>query len=101
VSDTQKTESTIKTRHRLPRRTPTRPGTFITKDAAGYLGVSERTLERWRVVGGGPVFLKLGRRYVLYTVDALDAFLFATARTSTGELVTAPTGRTARKMARG
>ncbi len=41
---------------------------------AGWLGVSERTLEKWRVRGGGPPFTKVGRR-VLYQPAAVQAWL--------------------------
>jgi hypothetical protein len=37
------------------------------RKAAEFLGVSERTLERWRVTGAGPPYLKRNRcvRYLL------------------------------------
>lgn len=44
--------------------------------AADYLQVSMRTLQSWRVKGGGPCFLKLGRA-VRYERKALDAWLAA------------------------
>jgi excisionase family DNA binding protein len=49
---------------RLPERTPI---LLNTKEAADALGLSERTLERWRVTGGGPRYVKVGRavRYLL------------------------------------
>lgn len=55
-----------------------------TKDAAEYLGVSERTLEAWRTNGGGPVFRKIGGccRYVL---EDLDEFADKGRRTSTSQ----------------
>ena len=45
---------------------------FITqKELAAGLRVSERTLERWRMEGSGPPFVKLGR--ILYSVrDVAD-----------------------------
>jgi len=45
-----------------------------TKQAADYYGVSTRLLEKWRVTGGGPTFIKIGRR-VLYRQSDLDDFL--------------------------
>jgi excisionase family DNA binding protein len=45
-----------------------------TSEAAGYIGLRKSTLEAWRVRGGGPVFLKLGKA-VRYRKDDLDAFL--------------------------
>ena len=44
--------------------------------AADYLQVSKRTLQAWRVKGGGPCFLKLGRA-VRYERKALDAYVAA------------------------
>lgn len=53
-------------------------------EAAERLGVSPRTLEDWRLRGGGPVYRKLGRRLVRYSPDDLDAFVGEGARTNTG-----------------
>jgi predicted DNA-binding transcriptional regulator AlpA len=41
--------------------------------AAEFLGVSVRTLQAWRVRGGGPLYVKLGRA-VRYQRRALIAF---------------------------
>jgi len=32
---------------------------FRTKQLADYWSISERTLERWRLIGKGPAFLKI------------------------------------------
>lgn len=50
--------------------------------AAEYLGLSERTLERWRVEGKGPAYRKLGKR-VLYGESDLSAFVEQAKRQST------------------
>jgi hypothetical protein len=42
-------------------------------EAARFLNLSPRTLEKLRVVGGGPQFRKLGRR-VMYTIEELEAW---------------------------
>ncbi len=42
-------------------------------EAARYLCLSPRTLEKLRVVGGGPQFRKFGRR-VLYARDELEVW---------------------------
>lgn len=42
-------------------------------EAAAYLRLSPRTLEKQRVLGGGPRFRKFGRR-VLYAIADLDAW---------------------------
>jgi predicted DNA-binding transcriptional regulator AlpA len=52
--------------------------------AADHVGLSVSTLNKLRVFGGGPVFLKLGRR-VAYDVADLDAWLASKRRTSTSD----------------
>ena len=50
------------------------PQRYLTNDeAAEYLRLSPRTLEKQRVLGGGPKFRKFGRR-VMYAVTDLDAW---------------------------
>jgi hypothetical protein len=44
-----------------------------TAQAAHYLGLSPRTLERMRVLGIGPDYRKHGRN-ILYHIDDLDAW---------------------------
>ncbi len=46
-----------------------------TPEAASYLGLSPSTLEKLRLEGGGPEFVRLGRRALGYDVAALDAWL--------------------------
>ena len=53
--------------------------------AAGYLNLSPRTLEKQRVIGGGPRFRKFGRR-VLYALVDLDAWADGRRCTSTSDL---------------
>ena len=53
-------------------------------DAATYIGLSASTLNKLRVFGGGPVFLKIGRR-VAYDVADLDAWLQSKRRRSTSD----------------
>ena len=50
-----------------------------TEGAASYTGLSASTLSKLRVFGGGPAFLKLGRR-VAYDVKDLDEWLGARRR---------------------
>ena len=50
--------------------------------AAAFLAVSPKTLRKWRCVGGGPVFIKVGRA-VRYRQSDLDDFVAERARTST------------------
>ncbi len=61
--------------------------TYITQtQLAELIDVSERSLERWRVEGTGPAFLKAGRK-VLYRPDDIDQWLAASRRMSTSAQV--------------
>jgi predicted DNA-binding transcriptional regulator AlpA len=55
-----------------------------TPAAADYVGYSESTLEKKRLTGGGPPFIRLGRAIVYDTRD-LDAWLAARRAHSTSE----------------
>ena len=57
---------------------------YNENEAAEFLRCSVRTLQYWRYVGGGPVFVKVGRR-VLYRQQDLDAFIVAGLRSSTSD----------------
>ena len=52
-------------------------------DLARRWNVSPRTLERWRWLGQGPAFLKLGGR-VAYRLEDVEAFEAAQMRTISG-----------------
>ncbi|WP_422040163.1 helix-turn-helix transcriptional regulator [Roseibium sp.] len=56
------------------------------KTVAERLDISERTLERWRVEGTGPAYLKAGRR-VLYRQSDVDTWLNASKRVSTSQVL--------------
>lgn len=43
------------------------------RDAASYLGLAPATLSKYRCLGGGPPFMKLGRA-VVYSRRDLDAW---------------------------
>ena len=62
-----------------------------THQAAKFLGLSPRTLDRYRVKGSGPVYLKFGGR-VRYVTEDLEAWAEARRRTSTSDDGTALTG---------
>jgi predicted DNA-binding transcriptional regulator AlpA len=55
------------------------------REAALLLGLSPRTLERYRVTGFGPSFVKAGRR-CLYRPQDVDAWIASRVRTSTSDL---------------
>ncbi len=62
------------------------PARYLTNDeAAEHLRLSPRTLEKQRVVGGGPKFRKFGRR-VMYAVADLDAWADARSFDATSDL---------------
>ena len=50
----------------------TLPELIAPRTLAARWGLSEKTLERWRMTGNGPTFLKLGSR-VLYRMDDVSA----------------------------
>jgi excisionase family DNA binding protein len=55
-----------------------------TPEASKYLGLSKSTLDKLRCFGGGPRYIKTGRR-VLYDQRDLDSFLESHKRSSTSE----------------
>lgn len=55
-----------------------------TNEAADWLGLSGRTLEKHRTFGTGPAYRKIGGR-VVYAMDDLQAWADRGARTSTTE----------------
>ena len=63
--------------HYAPAATPTtaqQPARYLTNnEAAEFLRLSPRTLEKQRVIGGGPRFRKFGRR-VMYAVIDLETW---------------------------
>ncbi len=67
---------------RPDQRAASAPANVDTRRAAELIGMSKRTLEKWRSEGTGPPFLKLGRR-VLYSVADLEEWLRSRRRYST------------------
>ena len=61
-----------------------------TQEAALYVGLSESTLEKLRLYGGGPRFVRLRPRAVGYRVDDLDAWLESREAGSTSEIAAEP-----------
>lgn len=54
------------------------------REAATLLRLSVKCLQNWRVRGGGPPFIRLGR-CVRYAVPALEAFVQEGVRASTSD----------------
>lgn len=60
------------------------PRYLRTKEAAEFLSLSARTLEKHRTYGTGPAYRKLGGR-VVYSVDDLESWASRGAVTSTSD----------------
>lgn len=60
------------------------PRLLNTEQAAKRLGLSPRTLERYRVTGQGPEFIKMGHA-VRYTVLKLNEWIEGCSRRSTSD----------------
>jgi predicted DNA-binding transcriptional regulator AlpA len=54
------------------------------REAAEFLRLSERTLERFRLTGDGPPYVKAGRR-VVYRREDLDRWIEDHVRNNTSE----------------
>ena len=56
-----------------------------TSQTASLLRISPRTMEGWRLTGGGPVYTKAGRR-VLYNRQQVMEWLQSQSRQSTSDV---------------
>jgi predicted DNA-binding transcriptional regulator AlpA len=65
-------------------RTDLPPRYLRTPEAARFLGLSGRTLEKHRTYGTGPVYRKLGGR-IVYALDDLQAWANRGLRQSTSD----------------
>ena len=54
-------------------------------DLARRWSISPRTLERWRWLGQGPRYIKIGGR-VVYRIDEIEAYEAQQTRASTAEI---------------
>jgi len=57
----------------------TEPAYLTEPEAARVLHIGRRTLQRWRVTGEGPPFVRAGARRVIYSRTAIEQW--AEART--------------------
>jgi predicted DNA-binding transcriptional regulator AlpA len=80
ISDVRQTEenSMSQSAHVLP------PRFLRTAEAARFLGLSARTLEKHRTYGTGPVYRKLGGR-IVYAISDLQRWADRGLRTSTSD----------------
>jgi predicted DNA-binding transcriptional regulator AlpA len=70
----------------MPVTTLNRDDELLTeRDAATFLKLSARTLQNYRVAGGGPTFVRLGLRRVGFLKSDLLAFAAQRRFTSTSE----------------
>jgi predicted DNA-binding transcriptional regulator AlpA len=60
------------------------PRYLRTPEAARFLGLSDRTLEKHRTYGTGPTYRKLGGR-VVYALEDLQAWAARGTKTSTSD----------------
>lgn len=61
---------------------------LTTKEAANYLRLAENTLEKMRLTGAGPQFVRMGRA-VRYTRNALENWMTARTVSSTSQQIAA------------
>jgi len=59
---------------------------LTVEEAAGRLKISKHTLNRWRVTGEGPPFVKYGPRIVRYLETALSEWEKSRTRRSTSDV---------------
>lgn len=67
-----------------PILAPTPKTRLTQQDLAERWGISPKTLERWRVLGIGPVFMKLQGR-VVYRLEDIEAYESKCLRSSTSQ----------------
>lgn len=79
---------------------PTKPDTYNRpsseslideEEASAFLGHSVRTLQKWRVRGGGPRFVRISRRSIRYRRSDLLAWIEARVCANTSAPITAET----------
>jgi hypothetical protein len=56
-----------------------------TPAAAEYIGIAASTLEKMRVFGTGPEFERVGKKAIVYSIEALEAYLAQRRARSTSE----------------
>lgn len=61
------------------------PHLLTPQAVAEVLGLTERTLERWRITGEGPRYIKLSRSTVRYLPEDLATFVADRIRANTAQ----------------
>jgi Helix-turn-helix domain len=59
---------------------------LTTDETAAILRLSPKTLEAWRMRGGGPRFVRLRNRMIRYHTDDIETFVVAGRRRSASDL---------------
>ena len=71
-------DTLLKSHSPLARQQPQQPisfGFLTTAEAAAMLKLRPSALEKWRLLGTGPKFLKLGKRAVRYRVSDVEHWI--------------------------
>ena len=74
------------------QRHPEQPILLTEKEVAKMLGFSTRTLQKWRLTGEGPVFIKATQRAIRYRKDDIQAWIQKRTFTSTSQQMEADRG---------
>jgi predicted DNA-binding transcriptional regulator AlpA len=74
-------------RHKQTETAQPKSERLNTDEAARYCGLAKATLDQLRSKGGGPIYIKLGRRVIYDTAD-LDQWLAAQKFKSSAEEIT-------------
>lgn len=61
------------------------PVLLTEKEVADYLGFSIRTVQKWRLIGSGPPFIRASTRAVRYRYSDLKQWLETRVRNSTSD----------------
>lgn len=64
---------------------PNQPILLTEKQAARILGLSIRTLQKWRMTGNGPKYIRCSARAIRYEHQHLTEFIEARVRQSTSD----------------
>ena len=82
----EKTQTVAGAHEPAGRPIPEHPDSLLhPSEVALILGIQVRTLETWRLNGGGPEFVKLSARACRYRRSVLDAWIADRSRKSTSD----------------
>jgi predicted DNA-binding transcriptional regulator AlpA len=68
-----------------PPSSPDLDALEMERQAAAFLGVTVRALQKWRVTGSGPRFVRISSRCIRYRRRDLIAWIEARLKSSTAE----------------